>query len=251
MSSSSLAVCDKLIHTFDNTTGGLSNFSNSISRAVSNNVSTLKGLSWSDSGDLTSGVGDLVSQMNGRIPSSDSVNDILDFINECPFLSGDSVLKNPVGLVNGMLASVYDKMGEIADSLADSLSLPELGVGKSLDDLINKMNFSGVNVSIPGMDNLISCVSTSCGGEFSSKISEMTDKLDDLYNDFNMDSDPLSSNFGNLDLDSIYDKASMSISEKANMGTVTNALGGIKSKAQDKISNCVETIKSTTDVFDW
>jgi hypothetical protein len=251
MSSSSLAVCDKLVHTFDSTSGGLSNFSNRISREVNNNVSSLKGLSWSGSGDLTAGVGSLISQMDGRIPSSDSVDDILDFINDCPFLSGDSVLKNPIGLVNGMLASVYDKMGEIANSLADSLSLPELGVGKLLDDIMNMMDFSGVNISIPGLDDLISCVSASCGGEFASKISEMTDTLDELYVDFNMDSDPLSANFGNLDLDSIYNKASMTVSEKANMGTVTDALGGIKSEAQDRVSNCVETIKSTTDVFDW
>ena len=251
MSASSLAVCDKLIYTFDNTAGGFSNFSNYISREVNKNVSNLKSVSWSPSGDLAAGVSSLTSQMSGRIPESGSTNDILDFINSCSFLSGDSVLKNPIGLANGMLESVYDKMGELALSLADSLSLPELGVGKLLDDIMNKMDFSGVTVSIPGLDDLISCVSASCGSEFASKISEMTDTLSDLYIDFNMDSDPLSPNFGNLDLDNIYDEASMTISEKASMATVTNAMGSIKSQAQTSINSCIETIKETTDVFDW
>jgi|APSaa5957512622_1039677.scaffolds.fasta_scaffold47267_2 hypothetical protein len=251
ISSTTRSVCDKLVNNFGNTAGGLTNFANRVSREVANNVTSLKGLSWSGTGDLTAGVGDFISDMNVRIPQSDDVDAILDFINGCDFLKGNSILKNPIGLTNGLIGSIFDKMGSMADWLSDSLSLPELGVGKLFDDIINSLDFSGISVSVPALDSLIGCVSASCGGEFASEISEMTDALDDLFIDFNMDSDPLSPTFGQLDLDSIYDKAAMTVSEKANMGMVNDAFTSIKTEATSKVSECIETIKETTDVFDW
>ena len=243
------SVCDKLSNTFDNTAGGLQNYANNTSREVSNNVTTLKGLSWSSEGDISSGVSSFLGNMNSRIPSSNDVSTILDFINGCSFLGNDDTLKNPIGLTNGLITSVYSEMGNIAEEMSGLL--PEFGIGKLFDDIVNMMGFSGIGASLTGLDALIDCVSASCGPEYSSKITSMVDDANSLFSDFNVDSDPTSPTFGDLNLDSIYDKASLTISQKANMNSVMGAFDTAKTTAQSSVNDCVEAIKKTTDVFDW
>jgi len=245
------AICKKISDQFDAMLNPASSAQAATKAQLDAIKSQLAGLSWSSDLDLDGAVDDLESWVNGAIPSagSDDTDEILDFIKNCPFLS--DLFPNPVGLANSSGGSIFDSVKDLISTMGNLI--PEFGVGKLLgliqDSLLPGIP-GGLDISnlVKQADQLIECVAGRCGSSYSSRVSTMTSKLQGIYNDYDLDDDPLSPTYGELNLDSIYDAASLTVTNKEKMTKAMESISANKTSAVDSVTNLKSALKSIPSV---
>ena len=245
-------VCDKLSDEFDTLLQPVEAAKAGIKDQINQTKAKLSLMTFSPAGEITAAINGLENDVAGVVPeaNTEDIDEMLDFIKTCDFLSASSKLNNPISLLKGGVASAIGQAGGFVDDLTGLL--PEFDVGNILGNILNK--FSGAGLGIPGAlditgvmqmaDQIINCIAGRCGGDFSSRITNMTDTLDGLYNDLNIVSDPTSENWGEFDIEKIYDDVSLSVSEKILMNTVVTSIEDSQLAVTDAISSTVDATKS-------
>ena len=245
-------ICDKLSSEFDTIISPLESAKRGIKDQISLAKSKLSLMEFSPAGEVSSAISSLESDVESVIPEANTpdVDEMLDFINSCDFLKADEMLKNPIALLKGGVGSAIDKAGGFVDSLTDLL--PEFDAGQLLGNILNK--FSGSGLGLPGAldisnivklaDQIINCIGNRCGADYSARITSMTDTLNELYTDLNIVSDPASADWGEFDIEQIYDDATLSASEKLQMSGVVDSVLESQTAVTDSINNTVTATKN-------
>ena len=249
-------MCGKLTDEFSNISNGINLAASTINSGISTLKNTLNSFSLSPSAALDAAISDFESAVNDRLPSADSssLQGMIDFINDCPYLSGDDILKNPSSYYNSLLkycsSWIFDQVGAFADLF------PEFSLGDTITGIMGQFTSgisglgsgSGLTAGMGNLDKIISCVDALCPG-FGSDVSKMISSANSLYGSLNMVSDPISALYGQLDLDSIYSAAGISPAKILAVNKSVNSITGMADKATSAVSTGVDAMKKISIGF--
>jgi len=243
-------VCNKLSDEFDTLLKPAEAAKRGIKDQINLAKSKLSLIEFSPPSEINSAITSLENDIKGVIPeaNTEDIDEMMDFIKGCDFL--DISFKNPITLLKGGIGSAIAQTAGFVDDLTNLL--PEFNVGQLLGNLLNK--FSGVGLGLPGAlditnivkmaDKIINCVAGRCGGDFASRITDMTDTLNDLYKDLNLVSDPTNENWGKFDLEKIYDDVALSTQQRIQMSNVVESVQNSQTAVTNAISSTVNATKS-------
>jgi hypothetical protein len=245
-------ICNKLSEQFDTLTRPAKDAVASVKSEVNSVKSTLNSISFSPEEEITGAVSGLESDVRDNIPdpNDEDIQETIDFINQCSFLQGDELLKNPVALMKSATNSIIETTSGLVGDLAETL--PEFNAGEIIGGILDK--FTGFDLNLPGAldlgnilrtaDEIINCIAGRCGPDYSDRVSTMTDELQGLFDDLTAIDNPLDPNYGEFDLEGIYDSINLTFDEKAQIGKVTDAIQSAKTDAVDAVNSSVNSIKS-------
>jgi hypothetical protein len=221
----------------------------SVRNQISNTKSQLASYVPSPQSAIDAASAQLQNNIASVIPgnSEADVQAMLNMINNCEYLSGDEKLSNPVTIANAMNKSLFNKINNYVDDVA---SLPEYALAKTIsaiEELYSNLfpGSSALTDLLKKADKLINCLSNVCNGEYTSEVISLTNQTQNLYNDFDMVSDPLDSNYGKLDKDKLFSEAGLSPSEISKITDANDEVNSIKSQAKKSI----EDLMNSTKVF--
>jgi hypothetical protein len=245
-------VCDKLSDEFDTFLKPAEAAKRGIKDQINLVKSKLSLMEFSPAAEIDTAATGLENSVKAIIPEANApdIGEITDFIKSCDFLNTNLMFKNPIALLKGGVASAIAQAGGFVDDLTDLL--PEFDAGNLLGNLLNK--FSGVGLGLPdalglsglirSADKIINCIADRCGGDFATRVTDMTNTLDQLYTDLNLVSDPLDPNWGEFDIDKIYDDVALSAQERIQMTTVVESVQNSQTAVTDAINDTVNATKS-------
>lgn len=244
ISSMTKGVCDKMVGEFSNMQTLLNIASSkSIVSALSSLNSQLTGMVWSSLGDLTTGISNFTNAAASIVPgvTSADLENLVDMINNCSFLSAHELFKNPIALVKGMTDTVFGQL----DSLAATYGgvLPEFNAGNATRQLNDLLTDQNVSSNLTSMDQILNCVSDQCGSDYAAQLAAMTAQTSALYSSMKIVSNPLSIDYGKLDVADIYSTAGLDASEIYKMSITTAAIDTQKDLTVTKIDEAVDGLK--------
>lgn len=211
--------------------------------------------------DVLQAVTDLQGQIQGHLPGSaaEDMEELRRFLSTCSFF-GDA---NPVGTLLGGTLGVYDKLDGFIDDLA--VSVPAIGLGKladAINDVLNGITLPGGNNIAPllaTLDKILECLCGGIGGlcpnavfgdEYYNFCSQALDDVNDLYDDFNVEHDTASPDYGRFIFSSVYADAGLNAENIQCMEYALNGFGstpgitGIKSGMSSSIASAANAAKS-------
>jgi hypothetical protein len=245
-------ICDKISQEFDTILQPVEAAKAGIKSQISQAKSKLSLMTFSPPDEINNAVTNLTNDVSGIVPNpnTEDIDEMLDFISSCDFLNAHKILSNPVSLLKGGVSSAISEASGFVSDLVDLL--PEFDAGQILANILSK--FSGVGTGLPDFlditaamqaaDKIINCIAGRCGGDFSSRVTSMTETLDDLYTDLNIVSNPTDPNWGKFDMDKFYEDASLSVQEKLQMTTVVNSIEDTQETVTSSINNTVAATKT-------
>lgn len=237
-------VCDTLVNEFS-TVYSLTNAAKSaVSNTLSSIVSTLTGLSFTPLATLSAAIDAFNSAASGLIPGDGEadIDDLISMISSCSYLNDNESLKNPISLVKGIVGPCHSKIDDLANDYAGSYA--EFEPANGLKQLTDLYSDQGIKDSMSSMDKIINCVGTLCGSGYAAQLSTMTSQASGLYSGMKMISDPLSADFGKVDLSAVYSSAGLDASEITKMTNTVSAITTQKDTAVTKASSLVDKIKA-------
>lgn len=245
-------ICNKLSKEFDTLIQPLEAAKAGIKDQINKAKAKLSLMTFSPAAEINAAVTGLENDINDIIPNpnTEDIDEMLDFIKSCSFLNGNTTLKNPIALLKGGVDSAIDQAGGFVNDLTEML--PEFDAAQILGNILNK--FSGAGLGFPGAldisnivklaDQIINCIAGRCGSDFSTRITDMTDTLNDLYDDLNIISDPTSPNWGEFNIEKIYDDVALSAQERLQMTNVVESVKESQTAVTDSISSTITATKS-------
>jgi len=249
-------ICNKLSDEFDTLVQPLEDAKGTIKSQISSIKSKLSLMNFSPAAEINSAVSNLESSVKDLVPEATSIDlsEIQDFISSCDYLKNGPTFKNPIALLRGGFNSAITQAGGFVNDLTDLL--PEFDVANIIGNIFDK--FSGFDLGLPdclgiteavqSLDTIINCIAGRCGPDFSSRITEMTNSLDDIYNDLNIIGDPTNANWGKFDIDKIYDDVALSASERIQMANVVGSVQDSKTAVTNAISDTIGAAKSAARI---
>lgn len=237
------SICNKLAFDFD----AIISPANASKGAINNKTSDIEGLlnttSFASESTINSAIASFLVDVNDNLPDTNELEELSTLLNNCDYLSGFK----PVSIVASSINTAINKIDGLLNNIGTSL--PEFNIGKltsSINDLLFGNIPGGQQISglLQNSDKLIECLSTYCGGEYPTQVSDFTQTVDDLYGDLNIDSDPLSANYGKYDMQSLYNQAKISTADQAKVTSVINSADVSKAAAVTKINSVVSAIKN-------
>jgi len=198
---------------------------------------------------ITTAVDDLQSAAAEAYPS-DSLADMAalkNMIDNCSYLED----VKPISSIIGTTLGAFDEI----DTLVDNIVVPEFLAA----DIGNGINNAMSGIGVPGgnnltdtfkkADKLIDCLSTICGAgdpTYITVATEYADELDNLYDSMNIVSNPLSSNYGEFDYDTIYTNAGMTSQDILQVNT---ALGGVGDTGTSALASIDASVSRAKDLI--
>ncbi len=246
-------ICNKLSSQFDTLTRPAQDAVAGVKAQVSAAKAALNAMSFSPEEIINSATAQLESDVKDAVPdpNDEDVQEVIDFINQCSYLQGDELLKNPVALMKSATNSVIEGTSGLISDLASSL--PEFNVGEILGSILDKFSGFG-DIKLPGAlnlgailraaDEIINCIAGRCGPSYSDRVTAMTSDLQDLFDNLTVIDDPLDPAYGEFDLEGIYDSVGLTLDEKVQMGKVTDAVQSAKTDSLNAVNASVSSIKS-------
>ena len=246
ISSTQTAICEKMASEFDNMIGTIQGAKADMMKAISTVTDTLNSLSFSAPQDLIDAITSFGDGVDLGLPNSDDIDEIIDMINNCNFLSNHDNFSNPISLMNSASDSVLGSIRNQIDDIAGSI--PEFNAGGAILNLMNQctpdmpgaMDISGI---LAKADGIINCMSNLCGAEFASRASTMVSTVSGLYSDLGIVSNPLSANYGSLDVDAIYSAAGISPDNITAMTDSISSMADAQDAAVAAKDDVINTIK--------
>lgn len=175
----------------------------------------------------TDGFNDLLNSIP-EIPSfgdSSTLEEIKNMIAQCLFLSDNTQFSNPISLLKG----IKDTIVSAGKGVISALNLPEVDAAMLMDQIKELFGVNGLDLksAVEAMDKILNCLSSVCGRETSTKITEMQSIMDDLR----------LTDTGDLNSDGIF-------SENGLSGEVLTNIQSAKSKIESAQSSIESQVKS-------
>lgn len=237
------SICNKLIYDFDSLIAPVRASKGSIREATSDIQGLLNTTSFASESTINNAISTYLQDVDDNLPDTSELEQLSNILNNCDYLKD---LK-PASIVASSINSAVDKVDSLLDNVGTSL--PEFNIGKlasGINDLLfgNIPGANQISQLLQKADKLIECLSTHCGGEYPSQVSDFTQTVNELYGDLNIDSDPLSSNYGKYDIQSLYDGAGVNAADQAKVTSVINSADLSKATSITKIDSVVDEIKN-------
>lgn len=255
IASTRATICDRLSGEFDSLIQPINAAQRDIKNQITDVKTTLNNLSFSPESVVDNKIDEVENQVKEVVPEGnpEDIQETVDFINDCNFLSENELLRNPIALYNGAVNSTLDKVGQFVSDAASAL--PEFNAAQLIGAITDK--FSGITgLSIPdalnisdivrSADKLINCMAGRCGVDYASRVTEMIDRLEGIYNDLNIVSDPLDTNWGEFDTQALYDLAGFDPSQINQMDKVVTSVNQTKTTALSSINNINSSLKTAS-----
>jgi hypothetical protein len=235
------SMCNKMVYDFDGQIKPAQQAKGAVRNNQNQMQSLLNTLSSSSQGAINTAINDLTSQVTDIIPAAtlNEMEELERFIEQCEYLNALS----PIAAMLGALTSIYDKIDGFLDNIG--ASVPEFNIGKLASAINDLLGGRGANISdlLKNLDKLINCVELYCGGEYPDQLTNMTTAIGQTYDDLNIESDPLATNYGLFDFNDLYDTAGLSPAQKLQQEQVRNAVDGEKDRAKSTIDAAVNIYK--------
>jgi len=237
LSSTKRAMCDSLVQRYPALIGPI-NSKKALITGYSNQVKQKLGaLDPSSNEDVNNAIGGVDDQVKARKPTSE--DELEQFLRNCPFFDDAS---KKVSALSRAKDKAFDTLGDYINSLG----LPEFDLGQYVDKINKLLDGAGFPFGdkladlFAQIDKLIQCLSDPflCGGEYTTEISQFSSEIQQLYNDYNIDDDPLSENYGKFKFDSLLDQYDISGDARNN---INNSLGSI-TDSQDEMKSAYEDL---------
>lgn len=243
------SMCNSLIQKYWSMIEPVHQIRNQFVTALNELETTLANMVFSATSEIEQALHDLENDTKGLIPGDtiDAVREVKSFIDacECLYGTGNSEQGAVAGVLGGLLG-IYDQI----DDYVGTIVYPEFQAG-TIANTINKL-LDGANIGIPGGgsiseilargDCMLYCLGTLCPGS-GSEAQLIADDLQELYDDFQLDDDPTSPDYGKVKYDEMYQRAGLTEPQSLNMNNVINGIGGVQSDASTGVGNSVGAIK--------
>jgi hypothetical protein len=237
------SICNKMVFDFDS----LLTPANASKGAIRNATSAIQGLlnttSFASEATINSAIASYSQDVNDNLPDTSELAELAALLNNCDYLKDLS----PVSIVASSINSAVSKIDSLLNNVG--ATLPEFNMGKlvsSINDLLfgNIPGADLISQLLQNADKLIQCLSAYCGGEYPDQVGNFTQTVDDLYGELNVVDDPLSVNYGQYDMESLYNSAGVSSADQAKVTSVINSVDASKAAAINKINSVVGGIKN-------
>jgi hypothetical protein len=169
--------------------------------------------------DISSAIIGINNNIDNMVPNIDDsvIREILNIIQNCPFLCKDLNFKNPVTL----LKTIENETKSLASDLINDLTsgLQTFSAAKLIDALIKKYGPKGfaLDTKIPKVIEIIDCVEALCDEDIYSRIQQLCQYLNDLH----ILAD------GNLDKVGLYDDAGLDGTRRSLVDEALDSLIGV------------------------
>jgi len=243
------SLCNKLVIDF----GGLITPINASRATVMGHASSLdsqlRSMAWSGTSAINNGIYTLNNTIDTAIPGT-SITDmqaLKTFLDNCAYLNG----ANPVGAILNAANGIFGLIDDTLNTLAGTV--PEFGAGR-IAGLINQL-LSGLG--LPGgdvlseifkqADRLINCLTYLCSpydSYYNPYISTYNSQLQSLYTSMNIVSDPLDSNWGLFDYDSLYSSVGLTADQISDMNLVVDAVDTVKSNSMTGVMDSIASVRN-------
>jgi len=235
------SMCNKMVYDFDGLLAPARAAKGAVRNKKNEIQSQLNVLTSSSQSAINSAVSSLTSQMDDIIPTAtlSDMRELERFIEQCEYLSGLS----PIAAMLGAIDSIYSKLDDFLDNIG--ASVPEFNLGKLASAINDLLGARGPNISdlLKNLDKLINCVELYCGGEYPSQLSSMTTALGQTYTDLNITSDPLDTNYGLFDFNSLYSTAGLDVTQIGQVNQVISSVDGEKDRTRSTINSAIDIYK--------
>ena len=114
-------------------------------------------------------------------------------------------------------------------------SLPELNVGSTIGGIMDQFSNLGLDSTIPSMDSMLNCLSMICGVNVDSRISSMN----------SMASSMNVTEFGSLDVDTIYNTAGLTPLQVSSMNSTMSTINSVKSNITNTFDSCTTILNQS------
>jgi hypothetical protein len=240
ISATKRAMCDSLVQRYPALVAPL-NAKKALYKSYSNQVKQKLGaLDPSSNEDVNNGIDDVNNQVGAHKPTSE--DEVKDFLRNCPFFGDADKAVSALGRAK-------DKAFNTMSDFIDTLGLPEFDLGQYVDKINKLLDGAGFPFGdtlgdiFALADKLISCLSNSnlCGSEYTTEISQFTDELQQLYDEYDVEDDPLSQNYGKFKFDDILDQYNITGDSRTNINnsisSITDSQNELKSAYESLIDN--------------
>lgn len=110
-------------------------------------------------------------KLDSMIPSINKMDELVDIINSCLFLSGNDMFKNPLSILNNMYNDMLGQVNGIIDDLTGNL--PEFKAGQMLNALLNNIKLGNLTPSINNLLLGLNCLDKVCGIDTTSRMQRL------------------------------------------------------------------------------
>ena len=198
--------------------------------------------------DLTDALDDFEDQVKDAIPGAelDDLRRLQDFIDNCEYLQPIDTVSAIIGTVLG----ISNDIDNLIEEFFDTLDFPEFGAanfGSLIDNLLAGLpGFPGgdaIAEILAMADKLLNCLSALCALQdptYQGDLTRMTDELQALYDDLNINDNPASSDYGKFKYADTYIEAGMNSDQ---INAINNTKAGLNN-AKDSGASAVEGTKS-------
>ena len=250
------SLCNKLVSDYYKLVAPIKAARGALRKAAQDLDAFLRSMTFSPLQDLEDALNGFVDNIKGMLPNDDidSIDQLLDFIRNCPYLAGYA----PTSSLKGLIDGIFDNIQGLIDGLTSLF--PEFGAGNIasyINGLLSGLAFPGGDLLsdlLKQIAQLIECLSALCAAvdlHYVGGLTAITDDFNSLLEDLNLIGDvPVSDpNFGKFDYNTLYTAVGLTPDQ---IGAINNTSGTIddqKAGAVDAIKKSVDAVKSFTKNF--
>ena len=242
LTSTERALCNSLDQKYGALITPLLNSRPGYKNLLNSYINQMRSTVFSPPGAVEQGVDDLVNQANGVMPGDevDDLNRINTFMQNCPFFDEAS----PVSALLGSVSGLFDAIDNFINNI--SITVPEFGLAALADQLNKLLNGDGfpggnnLSALFKMLDKLINCLNALCPGFF---IENKINQVNDLYNFYNVDSNPTSLTYAQLNYASIYQELNLTPGQINNLNTALNSVTSVKETALSSVQSVANKLK--------
>ncbi len=162
--------------------------------------------------DLTDALDDFEAQVKDALPGDelDDLQRLKNFLDNCEYLQP----LEPISALIGTALGISDNIDNLISEFFDALDFPEFGAanfGSYIDNLLGGIpGLPGGDVIsefLAQADKLLNCLSALCALQdptYQGDLTRMSDELQELYDDLNINDNPASSDYGTFKFSTIY-----------------------------------------------
>jgi len=162
--------------------------------------------------NLTDALDNFENDVKDILPGDelDDLQRLKDFLDNCPYLQS----LEPVSALIGTALGISDEIDNMIDEFFDALNFPEFGAanfGSFIDNLLGALpglpGGDALSDLLAKADDLLQCLSALCALQdptYQADLTTMSDELQDLYDDLNINDNPASSDYGKFNYETIF-----------------------------------------------
>jgi len=243
------SVCNKLTFDFDSLIAPVKAGKGAIRNSTSEIEGLLNTTSFSNEATINNAIQTLTNDVDSNLPDTSELQELANLLNNCEYFKD---LKT-ASIIASSTNSAVNKIDSLVNNIGTTL--PEFNMGKlasSINDLLfgNIPGAGKISELLQRADKLIDCLTSYCGGEYPTQVSNFTTTVNDLYGDLNIVSDPLDTNYGKYDMQNLYNTAGISAANQTNVNNIISAVDSSKATAITRINSVLGGVKNNIgDLF--